>query len=70
MEWVEERWRSLAYGAVSTAMALSYGSVSIAGGYIIAAWGYSRLFLLGVGLSLAGTVVMQYVLRRVAVKTS
>ena len=67
MEWVEERWRSLAYGAVSTAISLSYGSASIAGGYIVAAWGYSSLFLLGVVLSLAGTVVIQYIRGRSAV---
>jgi MFS family permease len=58
MERVDPRWRSLAYGAVSMAMGLGFGSTSLAGGYIIAAWGYRRLFLIGVGLSLAGAMLM------------
>ena len=64
MELVAEQWRSLAYGAVAMAMGLSYGSVSLAGGYIVAAAGYRNLFLLGVGLSLAGAVLMWGILGR------
>jgi MFS family permease len=64
MEAVESQWRSLAYGAVSTAMALSFASVSIAGGYIASAAGYGSLFLVGAGLSVAGTVVMWATLKR------
>jgi MFS family permease len=63
MENVAGEWRSLAYGAVSTAMAFSYASVSIAGGYIVRARGYASLFLLGVGLSVVGTAVMWGVLK-------
>ena len=61
MERVDSRWRSLAYGAVSMAMGLGFGSTSLAGGYIIAAWGYRSLFLIGVGLSLAGATLMWYI---------
>ena len=64
MERIETRWRSLAYGAVSMAMGLSFGSASLAGGYIIAAAGYRTLFLLGAGLSTAGAVLMWAILRR------
>jgi len=64
MELIETRWRSLAYGAVSMAMGLSFGSASLSGGYIIAAAGYRTLFLLGAGLSTAGAVLMWAILRR------
>ena len=64
MERIETRWRSLAYGAVSMAMGFSFGSASLAGGYIIAAAGYRTLFLLGAGLSTAGAVLMWAILRR------
>ena len=64
MELIETRWRSLAYGAVSMAMGLSFGSASLAGGHIIAAAGYRTLFLLGAGLSTAGAVLMWAILRR------
>jgi MFS family permease len=64
MELVDERWRALAYGAVSMAMGFSFGSVSLVGGYVIAAAGYRTLFLLGAGLSVAGAVLMWAILRR------
>ncbi|MEA3345037.1 MAG: MFS transporter [Chloroflexota bacterium] len=58
MELVEAQWRSMAYGAVSMAMGLSFGSISLLGGYVIAARGYQTLFLLGAGLSMAAAVLM------------
>ena len=58
MEWVSNRWRSLAYGIVSMAMGFTFASVSLAGGYITAEWGYSSLFLLGAGMCLVGTTLM------------
>jgi MFS family permease len=64
MELVDSQWRSLAYGAVSMAMGLGFGSTSLAGGYVIARAGYRTLFLLGVGLSMAGAVLMRALLRR------
>jgi predicted MFS family arabinose efflux permease len=63
MELVDERWRSIAYGAVSMAMGLGYGSTSLAGGYIISSWGYRRLFSVGIALSLAASAVLFVVLR-------
>jgi MFS family permease len=68
MELVESKWRSLAYGALSMGMGLSFGSFSLAGGYIIAAAGYRTLFALGAGLSIAGGVLMWAILRREGVR--
>ena len=64
MELVDGRWRSMAYGAVSMAMGLGFGSTSLMGGYIVAASGYRSLFTLGVGLSLSGAALMGYILKR------
>jgi predicted MFS family arabinose efflux permease len=63
MELVSSRWRSLAYGIVSMAMGFTFASISLAGGYIIAQWGYSSLFLLGIGMCVAGTVLMWGILK-------
>jgi MFS family permease len=63
MEQVEPRWRSLAYGAVSMAMGLSFGSVSLVGGYIVAAMGYRAVFGMGVRISVAGAALMWAILR-------
>ena len=58
MELVGSRWRSLAYSVVSMAMALSFGSISLIGGFIAANWGYQRLFLIGAASYLAGALWM------------
>jgi MFS family permease len=63
MELVSSRWRALAYGIVSMAMGFTFASVSLAGGYIIAAWGYSTLFLVGVVMCVIGTAVMWGILK-------
>jgi predicted MFS family arabinose efflux permease len=63
MEMVDGEWRSLAYGAISMAMGMGFGTTSLAGGYIIAAWGYPRLFLIGVGLSAIAGAFMWGMLR-------
>ncbi|NLT73655.1 MAG: hypothetical protein GXX94_05595, partial [Chloroflexi bacterium] len=39
-------------------MGLSFGTVSLAGGYIVAAGGYRAVFLVGAGLCVAASVVM------------
>ena len=66
MEMIEKRWRSLAYGAVNTAMGLSFGLVSFGGGQIIERWGYTSLFALGVTLSTVGATIMWGMLKRPA----
>jgi MFS family permease len=58
METVAARWRSLSYGIVSMMMALAFASVSLAGGYVIAAWGYRPLFIMGIVTSVLGAVLM------------
>ena len=64
MELVTEGWRGLSYGAVTMAMGLGFGSMSLAGGYVIEAQGYRTLFAAGVGLALAATVVMAAISQR------
>ena len=66
MELVDSQWRSLAYGILSMAMGLGFGTVSLAGGYVIAAWGYRRLFTFGIGLAVAGAIVMWGIVRGAA----
>ena len=58
MEMVATRWRSLAYGILSMGMSLTFTSVSFGGGYMAERWGYQSIFLLGVGLSLVGSLLM------------
>jgi predicted MFS family arabinose efflux permease len=63
MTVIEQHWRSLAYGAVSTAMGFSFGTMSLAGGFVAAGMGYSAVFLLG-GMTAAGGAVVMWALRR------
>jgi MFS family permease len=63
MELVPTEWQSIAYGVVSMAMGLGFGSTSLAGGYIIASTGYRTLFALGAALSAVAGVVMYAILR-------
>jgi MFS family permease len=68
MESVGRHWRSLAYGISSTAMGLSFGTISLIGGYVAARWGYPQLFLIGVVLTLVGSTIMWGALRMPAGK--
>ena len=68
MELIDSQRRSLAYGIISTVMGFSFASISLAGGYIAAGWGYQSLFLLGVIISTAGAAVMWGVLKRPALR--
>ena len=70
MDLVEPRWRSLAYGAVVMGMGLSFGSISLAGGYIIAATGYRSVFFIGAALSAAGGALMLGMLKSRIVRRS
>ena len=70
MEMIERRWRALAYGAVSTAMGLSFALVSFSGGQIIERWGYTSLFVMGVTLSLVGAMIMWVTLKRPVLKVA
>lgn len=64
-ELVEPDWRPIMSGAYMMAIALAWGAMASAGGYLIEAQGYRSLFLLGSGLSLVGVVVFTlYATRR------
>jgi predicted MFS family arabinose efflux permease len=63
MDLVPSEWHTVAYGAVAMAMGLSYGSVSLAGGYIVTAASYRTLFLLGSVVSLVGVAFIWPVIR-------
>lgn len=64
MELVPDAWRAIAYGALTTAMGSGFGVMSLYGGYFIDRQGYQKLFQLGVGLSVAGTLLMAAISRR------
>jgi len=63
MELVTSRWRALTYGIVSMAMGFAYAAMGLGGGYLVAAWGYSRLFWVALCFSLVGTAFMWGMLR-------
>lgn len=64
MEMITRRWRSLAYGAVSVGMSLSFALVSYGGGIVVAGWSYSTLFGLGLLLSMGGAGLMGVLVRK------
>ncbi len=61
METVTTRWRSLAYGIFSMMLGLTFATVSLSGGYIVAGVGYRPLFLGGVIASLIGAILMRII---------
>lgn len=63
MEMVAPEWRPLAYGALSMAMGGAFGLSSLAGGYIIAGYGYQALFVYGVVLSILATGLIALIVR-------
>jgi MFS family permease len=63
MQRVDPEWRSIAYGAVAMAMGSGFGTMSLAGGYVVAARGYRTLFALGVVLSLVAAALIWAILR-------
>lgn len=67
MELVTKRWRTLAYGILSMGMSFTFTSVNLAGGYLATEWGYDSLFLLGVGFSSLGSLLMWGMMRRARV---
>ena len=56
-ERVSPGWRATAAGATSMAMGLSWAATALGGGYLIAAMGYQRLFLMGAVLTAAGVLI-------------
>jgi predicted MFS family arabinose efflux permease len=64
MEKADPEWRWLVAGACNMGMSLGFGTISLSGGYIVAAVGYRRVFLLGALFALASAAVMWSLLRR------
>jgi predicted MFS family arabinose efflux permease len=64
MELVDEGWRGLAYGAIAMAMGLGFGTMSIFGGRLITARGYSELFMVGAVFSIVASGLMMLISRR------
>jgi predicted MFS family arabinose efflux permease len=63
MDKTPERLRAATNGAGEMAAGLSFAMVALVGGYIIAGPGYPLTFLLGAGMTLAGTVIFWFFLR-------
>lgn len=70
MEMIAERWRSLAYGAISMGMSLSFAAVTYGGGLIVAGSSYVTLFGLGLLLSAGGAGLMGLFVRKPGLITS
>jgi len=64
METAEPEWRWLVAGACNMGMSLGFGTISLGGGYIVAAAGYRRVFLVGLLFAVASAVVMWNFVRR------
>ncbi len=64
MELVDAEWRVLTYGITSMAMGFGFGTLSLAGGYVIAALGYRSVFLIGAGLDFIAAIVLWAVLKQ------
>jgi MFS family permease len=56
-EMVPAAWRTILSGALITALGVSIAGVAYGGGYVILAWGYPVLFLLGTVFSLAAVLL-------------
>ena len=69
MELVHSRWRALTNGIVSMSMGVAYAAIGFGGGYLVAAWGYSTIFALTIGISLIGAAVMWAMLKSPRLRT-
>jgi predicted MFS family arabinose efflux permease len=61
MELAAPEWRAMMAGVASMAGSFGFGAASLGGGYMVAAAGYPRLFLLGAGFVLLSAVVTRRV---------
>lgn len=64
MELVSSAWRTTAYAGFSMSLSVNYGIVSLLGGRIVGAWGFSALFLISCLISLVGCLVLAIVIGR------
>lgn len=56
-ELVAAEWRTTMAGAMAMATGMSRSTMSLAGGYLVSAFGFSSLFLVGAGLTALGAVL-------------
>ena len=56
-ELVSPQWRSIMSGVAFMAFAIGWTAISSSGGFLITAYGYPFLFLVGAGASAAGVIV-------------
>jgi predicted MFS family arabinose efflux permease len=64
MEIVSSDWRPVMSAATTMALGLSWGLVSLAGGYVITILGYRSFFLMGAGLTALGATLFWSYFRR------
>ena len=64
MELVDSEWRALTYGATAMVMGFGFGSMSLAGGYIIAARGYGSFFFIGACFELLSAAILWWILKK------
>lgn len=57
MEVARPEWRSLVSGASAMGMSLGFGSMSLGGGYVVAAAGYTTVFGAGAAAALVSTLL-------------
>ena len=57
MKLVRPRWQPAMSGLLNMAMGLSWATISLGGGYIIAGQGFPTLFLLGTGTTVLGVLL-------------
>jgi len=77
-ELVSPEWRATMSGAMAMAMGLSRSTMAFGGGYLITTFGFSSLFLVGAGLTVAGAILFwgytwlprRYILYRAGLKTT
>jgi MFS family permease len=56
-ELVATEWRTTMAGAMAMATGMSRSTMSFAGGYLVSAFGFSSLFMVGAGLTVLGAVI-------------
>ncbi len=61
---VQSRWRSTMSGSTMTAFGISSAAIALGVGYLVAAWSYKALFLLGAALTALGAVVFRLFFRK------
>ena len=68
MEMVQAEYRPIAFALVSVALGTNFALISLFGGYIIEAWGYPFLFLIGAVAAVGGTVFLLAIRARPAMQ--